>query len=89
VGTLASLGEKGLAVQQGMLEELGLLQPPTAWHTVRDTIAEAGCFMGILCGLLDKVATDVKVMMKRITKIMSTVADQFAEIPYGTETGSA
>ena len=36
--------------------------------------------MGILCGLLDKVATDVKVMMKRITKIMSTVADQFAEI---------
>src|SRR5580658_8252902 len=63
VGTLASLGEKGLAVQQGMLEELGLLQPPIAWHTVRDTIAEAGCFLGILCGLLDKVATDVKVMM--------------------------
>jgi hypothetical protein len=30
--------------------------------------------------LLDKVATDVKVMMKRITKIMNTVADQFAEI---------
>src|SRR5271154_6387565 len=63
VGTLASIGEQGLAVQQGMMEELGLLQPPIAWHTVRDTIAEAGCFLGILCGLLDKVATDVKVMM--------------------------
>jgi 3-carboxy-cis,cis-muconate cycloisomerase len=63
VGTLASLGEKGLAVQEGMMKELGLLQPPIAWHTVRDTIAEAGCFLGILCGLLDKVATDVKVMM--------------------------
>ena len=45
------------------MKELGLLQPPIAWHTVRDTIAEAGCFLGILCGLLDKVATDVKVMM--------------------------
>jgi 3-carboxy-cis,cis-muconate cycloisomerase len=37
VGTLASLGEKGLAVQEGMMKELGLLQPPIAWHTVRDT----------------------------------------------------
>ena len=54
VGTLASLGEKGLAVQQELMEELGLAQPPIAWHTVRDTIAEVGCFLGILCGLLDK-----------------------------------
>jgi 3-carboxy-cis,cis-muconate cycloisomerase len=63
VGTLASLGEKGLAVQQAMMEELGLSQPPIAWHTVRDTIAEVGCFLAILCGLLDKIATDVKIMM--------------------------
>ncbi len=63
VGTLASLGDKGLAVQQGLLEELGLAQPPIAWHTVRDTIAEVGCFLGVLCGLLDKIAFDVKVMM--------------------------
>lgn len=63
VGTLASLGDKGLAVQKGMMEELGLKQPLIAWHTVRDTIAEVGCFLGITAGLLDKVATDVKVMM--------------------------
>jgi 3-carboxy-cis,cis-muconate cycloisomerase len=63
VGTLASLGKQGLPVQQGVMETLGLTQPPIAWHTVRDTIAEVGCFLGILCGLLDKIASDVKVMM--------------------------
>lgn len=62
VGTLASLGDKGLPVQEGMMKELGLAQPPIAWHTVRDTIAEVGCFLGLLCGLLDKIATDVKIM---------------------------
>ena len=63
VGTLASLGEQGLPVQRGVMERLGLVQPPISWHTVRDTIAEVGCFLGILCGLLDKIASDVKVMM--------------------------
>ena len=63
VGTLASLGDKGLAVQAGMMEELGLKQPPIAWHTVRDTFAEVGCFLGLLCGLLEKIATDIKFMM--------------------------
>lgn len=63
VGTLASLGEHGLPVQQGMMQELGLAQPSIAWHTVRDTIAEVGCFLGNLCGSLDKIATDVKIMM--------------------------
>ncbi len=63
VGTLASLGEKGLAVQQGVMEELKLIQPPIAWHTIRDNIAEVGCFLGLVCGSLDKIASDVKVMM--------------------------
>ena len=63
VGTLASLREQGLPVQQGVMERLGLIPPLISWHTVRDTIAEVGCFLGILCGLLDKIASDVKVMM--------------------------
>ena len=40
VGTLASLGTKGLAVQEGLMAELGLAQPLIAWHTARDTLAE-------------------------------------------------
>lgn len=63
VGTLASLGERGLSVQKGVMEELGLGQPAIAWHTIRDNIAEVGCFLGMVCGSLDKIATDVKTMM--------------------------
>ena len=62
VGTLASLGDKGLPVQAALMQELGLKQPPIAWHTVRDTLAEVGCFLGLTCGLLEKIATDIKIM---------------------------
>lgn len=63
VGTLASLGAQGLAVQRGVCQELGLEQPAIAWHTMRDTVAEVGCFLGMVCGTLEKIATDVKIMM--------------------------
>src|SRR6202021_4180224 len=55
VGTLASLCEQGLPVQQGVMERLGLIPPLISWHTVRATIAEVGCFLGKLCALLDKI----------------------------------
>src|SRR5580704_14378847 len=63
-GTLASLGEKGLAVQEALAREFGLAQPDIAWHTERDRIAEAGCFLGLLTGTLAKFATDLKLMMQ-------------------------
>ena len=63
VGALNSLGDKGLDVQQGVCERLGLGQPAIAWHTMRDGIAEVGTFLGLVCGTLEKIAADVKVMM--------------------------
>ncbi len=63
-GTLASLGADGLAVQQALMAELGLAQPEIAWHSVRDRIAEVGCFLGLVTGTLGKIATDVKLMMQ-------------------------
>ena len=63
-GTLASLGQDGLRVQEALMAELGLAQPGIAWHTMRDRIAEAGCFLGLLTGLLGKVSLDVKLMMQ-------------------------
>lgn len=63
-GTLATLGDKGLAVQEALARELGLAQPDIAWHTERDRIAEAGCFLGLLTGTLAKFATDLKLMMQ-------------------------
>jgi 3-carboxy-cis,cis-muconate cycloisomerase len=63
-GTLASLAEGGLATQEGLMQELGLGQPDIAWHTIRDNIAEVGCFLGLVSATLGKFETDVKLMMQ-------------------------
>ncbi len=51
-------------MQEALARELGLAQPEIAWHTERDRIAEAGCFLGLLTGTLAKFATDLKLMMQ-------------------------
>ena len=63
-GTLSSLGTRGLEVQAALMKELGLGQPEIAWHTVRDRIAEVGCFLGLVTGICGKIAFDVKLMMQ-------------------------
>jgi 3-carboxy-cis,cis-muconate cycloisomerase len=75
-GTLASLGDRGLEVQRLLMAELGLGQPEIAWHTVRDRIAEVGCFLGLVTGTLGKISTDVKLMMQ--TEV-EEVYEPFAE----------
>ncbi|MBV9813882.1 MAG: adenylosuccinate lyase family protein [Acetobacteraceae bacterium] len=59
VGTLASLGERGVAVMQGLAAELGLGEPAAPWHVSRDGFAEAVAFCGLLSGSLAKIATDI------------------------------
>ncbi|MEJ2376089.1 MAG: 3-carboxy-cis,cis-muconate cycloisomerase [Pseudolabrys sp.] len=63
-GTLSSLGKDGLKVQEGLMKELKLGQPAISWHTVRDTIAEVGCFLGLVTGSCGKIAFDVKLLMQ-------------------------
>lgn len=63
-GNLSSLGGRGLEVQAALCTELGLGQPDIAWHTMRDRIAETGCFLGLVSGSLGKIAMDVKLMMQ-------------------------
>ncbi|MCO6415926.1 3-carboxy-cis,cis-muconate cycloisomerase [Siccirubricoccus sp. KC 17139] len=63
-GTLASLGEQGLAVQAGLAAELGLAVPDVPWHVARDGVAEAVSLLGLLCGALSKIATDVILLMQ-------------------------
>ncbi len=61
-GTLASLGDKGFAVQQALCEELGLGVPVATWHVARDGLAEVVNFFGLVTGTLGKIALDVMVM---------------------------
>ena len=61
-GTLASLGTDGIAVLEGLAAELELGAPPVPWYVARDGVAEAVSFLGLLCGSLAKIATDVILM---------------------------
>lgn len=63
-GTLSSLGKNGLKVQAALMKELKLGQPAISWHTVRDCIAEVGCFLGLVTGSCGKIAFDVKLLMQ-------------------------
>jgi 3-carboxy-cis,cis-muconate cycloisomerase len=61
-GTLASLGDKGFAVQKAFCEELGLGVPVSTWHVARDGLAEVVNFFGLVTGSLGKIALDVMMM---------------------------
>ncbi|MGE0419651.1 MAG: adenylosuccinate lyase family protein [Acetobacteraceae bacterium] len=58
-GTLASLGEQGIAVMEALAAELDLAAPTVPWHVCRDALAEAVGFLGLVCGSLAKIATDI------------------------------
>lgn len=63
-GTLASLGDQGLDVTRELAKELDLAEADIPWHVARDGLNEAACWLGILCGNLSKIATDVMLMMQ-------------------------
>jgi 3-carboxy-cis,cis-muconate cycloisomerase len=81
-GTLASLETGAMETQAGLCAELGLAQPVIAWHTVRDTIAEVGTFLGLVGGTLGKLSMDVKLMMQ------TEVAEVFEPFAHGRGSSS-
>lgn len=62
-GTLASLGDKGLEVNEALMHHLGLGVTPVTWHVARDGLAEAVQFLALVTGSLGKIAVDVMLMM--------------------------
>lgn len=81
VGTLASLGTRGLDVQAALCAELKLAQPHTTWHVARDSLAEAVNFLALLTGSLGKIAYDVVLLA-------STEIGELAE-PYAPGRGGS
>ena len=59
-------GDEPLALRcQALLaQELGLTVPEIAWHTERDSFAEAANFLALLTATCAKFATDLKLMMQ-------------------------
>jgi len=64
-GTLASLGDCGIAVAEALSTELGFSTSPAApWHTQRDQLATLICACGVLTGSLGKMARDISLLMQ-------------------------
>ncbi len=59
VGTLASLGDRGIEVMEALAARLDLGAPDAPWHVARDGIAEAVGWLSLLAGSLGKIAVDV------------------------------
>ena len=63
-GTLAALGENGIAVARALAPELGLKIPDAPWHTHRDRLAALVCACGVYVGSLGKMARDIALLMQ-------------------------
>jgi 3-carboxy-cis,cis-muconate cycloisomerase len=63
-GTLAALGEQGLAVGRALAEELDLAYPDAPWHAHRDRLAALVSACGVLGGSLAKMARDISLLMQ-------------------------
>jgi len=61
-GTLAALGNKGLAVAQALATELKLVVPLMPWHAQRDSFVEFAGWLSLVTGSLAKMAQDIILM---------------------------
>ena len=61
-GTLAALGDLGVAVAERLAARLDLDAPDIPWHTHRDRLTRFGCALGVTCGTLGKIARDVTLL---------------------------
>ena len=62
VGTLASLGDRGLAVSEALASRLELPLPDLPWHTQRDRVCEIAAVLGMLAATLGKLARDLALL---------------------------
>jgi 3-carboxy-cis,cis-muconate cycloisomerase len=58
-GTLASIPESGLDIQERYCEILGLEQPTITWHVERDGFAEFASIIAMISGTIGKIANEI------------------------------
>ena len=63
-GTLASLGNHGVAVETALAKELSLAVPDAPWHAHRDRLAELVTACGIHTAAIGKIARDISLLMQ-------------------------
>lgn len=83
VGTLASVAEYGLKIQQGMMKRLELGVPLISWHASRDNLAEFAGMLSLIAATMGKIAHEV-ISLQR-TEI-AEVEEPFNEGKIGSST---
>lgn len=61
-GNLSSLGPEGIAVSDGLAEDLGLQKAAASSHAARDTFGELAGWLSLVTGSLGKIGHDVVLM---------------------------
>ena len=64
VGTFATLGNRGIEVQEIMMSDLGLQTPAITWHTARDAWAELVNTFALISATFAKIANEVAILMR-------------------------
>jgi 3-carboxy-cis,cis-muconate cycloisomerase len=64
VGTFATLGNDGIAVQECMMQLLELKTPDITWHTARDGWAELVSVFAMMAATFAKIANEVAILMR-------------------------
>lgn len=64
VGTFATLGDKGMDVQESMMDELGLHTPEITWHVARDRWGELLSWFSLVAATLGKIANEIAILMR-------------------------
>lgn len=63
-GTLAALGDQGIAVTEALAEEIGLRCPEAPWHGYRDRLGALLAALSIYTASLGKMALDLALLMQ-------------------------
>jgi 3-carboxy-cis,cis-muconate cycloisomerase len=64
VGTFATVGDKGIAVQNLMMSHLQLDSPTITWHTARDSWSEMISTFAMICASFAKIANEIAILMR-------------------------
>nr|WP_319485897.1 adenylosuccinate lyase family protein [uncultured Cohaesibacter sp.] len=76
VGTLASLGDSGVAVREELAERLGLACPDISWHVSRDRMVQLAAAVSTLAAAFGKMAMDIALMMStEVRELVEPAAD--------------
>jgi 3-carboxy-cis,cis-muconate cycloisomerase len=81
-GTLASLGDKGLAVSILLADELGLSLPLLPWHTDRTRVVAIASPLAALAGVLGKIARDVELLAQNEVAEVTTGSGGSSAMPH-------